>query len=93
MKRVYVYCEGQTEKQFVDIVLKQYMQNKGLEMTPTIAGDGRKSKRGGISGYAQAKRELQRLCHEHRNETVTTMIDLAPNFGKEFTCPRRSLHE
>ena len=82
MIRLYVYCEGQTEKHFVDLLLRDFLSSKGIETIPLIAGDCRNGRHGGITGYQQVKKELTRLCREHKNETVTTMVDLAPNFGK-----------
>lgn len=78
MTNLYVYCEGQTEKTFIDDLLSPFLADKGIFTIPIICGDGRSGKKGGIWNYQQVIRELTRLCHEHPNEFVTTMIDYSP---------------
>lgn len=78
MTNLYVYCEGQTEKTFVDDLLSPFLADKGIYAIPIICGDGRSGKKGGIWNYQQVIRELTVLCHEHPNEFVTTMIDYSP---------------
>lgn len=78
MTNLYVYCEGYTEKTFVDGLLSPFLADKGIFTIPIICGDGRSGKKGGIRNYQQVIREFTRLCHEHPNEFVTTMIDYSP---------------
>jgi len=76
---VYIYCEGQTEETFVNEVLTPYMfQNASLYFKPVICQTKQtpqKKYKGGIVSYLKAKKEIQRLCKEHHNECVTTMLD------------------
>ena len=72
--RLYVYCEGQSEKIFADRLLAPFFRKDGIEIKVILANN----KKGGIANYAQFKRELIRLCDEHSNEYVTTMIDYSP---------------
>ena len=79
MKRLYILCEGQTEEDFVGIVLGPYLQNVGVIAIPIICTTKRtptKKYKGGVSSFNKIKKELQRLCGEHPNELVTTMFDL-----------------
>ncbi|MDR2166847.1 MAG: DUF4276 family protein, partial [Clostridiales bacterium] len=79
MKRVYILCEGQTENDFVEIILNPFLQNVGVIAIPIICTTKRtpsKKYKGGISSYGKIKKELMRLCGEHPNELVTTMFDL-----------------
>ena len=79
MKRLYILCEGQTEEDFVNIILSPYFQNIGVIVTPIICATKRTSTRkyrGGVSSFGKIAKELQRLCGEHPNELVTTMFDL-----------------
>jgi len=79
MKRLYVLCEGQTEEDFVNIILNPYLQNAGILTTPIVCMTKRtsmKKYKGGVSNFNKIKKELQRLCGEHPNEMVTTMFDL-----------------
>ena len=79
MKRLYILCEGQTEEDFVSIVLSPYLQNVGVIAVPIICMTKRtptKKFKGGVSNFNKIKKELMRLCGEHPNEMVTTMFDL-----------------
>ena len=79
MKRLYILCEGQTEEDFVNIILNPYLQNAGVIVIPIICTTKRtpfKKYKGGVSSFPKVKKELQRLCGEHPNELVTTMFDL-----------------
>ena len=78
MKRLYVLCEGQTEEDFIGIVLGPYLKGFGIITTPIICTTKRTSTRkyiGGVSNYSKIKKELMRLCGEHPNEMITTMFD------------------
>ena len=79
MNRLYILCEGQTEEDFVSIILSPYLQNLGIVVIPIICTTKRtptKKYKGGVSSFAKVKKELQRLCGEHPHEMVTTMFDL-----------------
>jgi len=79
MKRLYILCEGQTEEDFVRIILNPYLQNINVIAIPIICTTKRTPTRkykGGVSSFNKIKKELLRLCGEHPNEMVTTMFDL-----------------
>ncbi|MCL2558785.1 MAG: DUF4276 family protein, partial [Treponema sp.] len=79
VRRLYILCEGQTEEDFVSIILGPYLQNKNIVAVPIICTTKRtpiKKHKGGVSSFGKIKKELARLCNEHPNETVTTMFDL-----------------
>jgi len=79
MKRLYILCEGQTEDDFINIVLTPYLHSVGIVAIPIICATKRtysKKYKGGVSSYGKIKKELIRLCMEHPNEMVTTMFDL-----------------
>ena len=78
MKRIYVYCEGQTEESFVNNLLTDYFSQKEIQVTPIICTTKRTSVRkfkGGISSFEKFSKELKIICKQHPNEKVTTMID------------------
>jgi len=94
MKRLYVLCEGQTEDDFVRIILSPYLQNMGVTTKAIICTTKRtltKKYKGGVSHYDKIRNELMRLCGEHPNEMVTTMFDLyglpkdTPGLGNDLT--------
>lgn len=78
MPTLYVYCEGPSERDFVNRVLCPYLSNKGIFAIPFICTTGKKEGnvyKGGISKYPKIQKELRKICGEHKNEYVTTMID------------------
>lgn len=94
MKRLYILCEGQTEEDFVSIVLNPYLQSLEIVAIPIICKTKRtptKKHKGGVSSFGKIKKELVRLCGEHPNEMVTTMFDLyalphdTPGLGNGLT--------
>lgn len=72
--RVYVFCEGQTEEQFVARILRPAFQARGIELTPIIFRTSR-SARGGVTSYGKVKWQIETKCKEDRGAWVTTMID------------------
>jgi hypothetical protein len=84
MSRLYIYCEGHTEKIFVDKILVPFLGYRGIVVQTIMAARGIGGNRGGIAQYNQVKRELTNICNEHPNEHVTTLIDYSPVFGLPF---------
>jgi hypothetical protein len=79
MKRLYILCEGQTEEDFVRIILNPYLHGVGVDAIPIQCETKRtptKKHKGGVSSYGKIKKDLLKLCGEHPNEMVTTMFDL-----------------
>lgn len=79
-KRGLVLVEGQTEEQFVNACLAPYLLAKGLILErPTIVTTrrvaGGPNFKGGISGYGQVQRDLQRLLHDGHASVITTVLD------------------
>ena len=78
MKKVYIYCEGQTEEAFVNNVLYPYFFNNDIYVCPIICSTKRtasKKYKGGILNYGKMKHELPIICKSHPHEIVTTMFD------------------
>lgn len=87
MIRVYVFCEGQTEANFVSSVLAQPVFEYGVELIPLLFSTSTNFK-GGISSYGKVKNQVTRMCKEHPQEYVTTLIDY---YGLPTDFPERSL--
>jgi len=80
MKKVLVYVEGQTEETFVrDVLAPHLAQRCQLHLIPTLARTKRtkagQTFKGGITSYAQVKRDIHRLLGDSSAALVTTMID------------------
>ncbi len=77
-KRVYIYCEGQTEETFVKRILSSYLAGVGIYAYPVAAATkrtARKKFKGGVTTYDRIKHQLEMLCKQYESELVTTMID------------------
>lgn len=78
MKRLVVYCEGNTEAKFVEAVLRPYFLSFDAHVTSRICETKRtptKKYTGGGSDYCKIKRELSGFCKSDRNAMFTTMFD------------------
>ena len=76
-EEVIIYCEGQTEESFVNVVLSPYFSNMNINVKPMIhktKNTGIKAYKGGVGNYEQIKTELIRFC-QNPNFVVTTMFD------------------
>lgn len=77
--RLYVTVEGQTEKAFVDAVLKPHLAGRDIEVRARVVVTNRKlSKRGGVLDFERIRSDLERLMRQESQSDArfTTMIDL-----------------
>jgi len=79
MKRIYIYCEGQTEESFVNELLYTPFLAKGILLVPIICETKREiaglKYKGGVSVYSKMRAELVKLCRSHQHEYVTMLFD------------------
>lgn len=78
MKKVYIYCEGQTEEAFINEILYPYFFGINILIIPIICATkrtGTKKHKGGVSDYNKIKKELTILCKQHKSEILTSMFD------------------
>jgi hypothetical protein len=85
MNRVLVIVEGPTEQTFVRNVLAPYLAATGVMVSPRILG--RPGKKGGISGFIQARNEIVAILKEDTNRFCTTMFDY---YGMPDSWPGRA---
>ncbi len=83
VRRLYIVCEGQTEEEFVKLVLRDHFCNiTGAEAIPILpsnrVGSNRRRHKGGWTSYVKLRDVLYREMEEkHSDETwFTTMLDL-----------------
>jgi len=98
MKRIYVFCEGHTEESFVNNLLSDYFFKKEIEIIPIVCETKRtptKKFKGGISNFQKFSQELKRICKQHYNEKVTTMIDYygLPNDFPDINSPEPDIYK
>jgi Domain of unknown function (DUF4276) len=71
MKRLIIICEGQTEKEFCNDVLRPYFFTKGYHLeTPLI-----KQTKGGIVPWNILKEQIEKHLIQDTSSFVTTFID------------------
>ncbi len=98
MKRVYIYCEGQTEEAFINEILYPYFINLNIVVSPIVCTTKRtvsEKFKGGVVDYFKIKKELTILCRQHRNESFTTMFDyygMAAN-TPNISCETQNIYE
>jgi len=83
--RVNIIVEGQTEETFVNRILREELGPCGISISARSVETKRKKsrfdrsteiRRGGLSKYAKAKKDIQRWLREDRSAYLTTMFDL-----------------
>lgn len=79
MKRVLALVEGQTEEQFIKLLVNPCLEAMGILMTPIILKSKRVVNgpdfRGGIIPYPRAKKQIIELLNDKDAVAVTTMFD------------------
>jgi hypothetical protein len=74
MKRVHIFCEGQTEDVFVREVLRPYFNNRQIWLNPIILRSSSRG-RGGVYSYPKIKRQVENLCKEDPTAIISTLLD------------------
>ena len=79
--RLNFVVEGQTERRFVENTLRPHLATRSILVVARCVATSRKRGRkysGGIQGYAQTKRDIERWIREDQNSDArfTTMFDL-----------------
>lgn len=91
MKRVLALVEGQTEERFAKTVLQPHLLARGVYLQPTLLATKRVKSgpnfKGGISSFAQVRRDLAQLLRDTNASLVTTMFDLygLPNDWPDYS--------
>ncbi len=71
MKRLIIICEGQTEQEFCNDVLRPYFLSKNIQIDfPKIKETG-----GGIVAWKVLKNQIEMHLKQEQSATVTTLID------------------
>lgn len=74
MSRVLALVEGQTERAFLDSVLKPHLASAGIYLSARVSGKPGKQK-GGVRPFASVARELSALLKQDGEAYLTTMFD------------------
>ena len=89
MSRLLVHVEGETEEDFVKEVLRPYLCDRGYsEVSARLMGNARqRSRRGGIKGWAEVRKDILGHLKQDAGRLVTTMVDY---YGLPQTWPGRN---
>src|SRR5580704_3085000 len=76
MARLLIHVEGQTEKDFVNKVLRDHLVDQGYySIDARIVGDARQRQRGGICKWPSARNDIVKHLREDPDCMATTMVD------------------
>ena len=77
MARLLVHVEGQTEEDFVNFVLRDYLLHCGYQsVSARIIGNARlRRRRGGIRPWLMVRKDIVNHLHEDPGCVATTMVD------------------
>jgi hypothetical protein len=77
MERLLVHVEGQTEEDFVNVVLRDYLLHCGYQsVSARIIGNARlRRRRGGIRPWPAVRKDIVNHLHEDPGCVATTMVD------------------
>ena len=77
--RLYVFVEGQTEREFLSSVLTGHLAQFCVDVRPRVVVTNRKKgRRGGVMSYANFRSDVDRTMKDDAQPDAyfTTMIDL-----------------
>ncbi len=88
MSRLLIHVEGQTEKNFVDQLLREFLIGHGyFSVAARLQGHAQlKSHRGGGRAWSGVKKEIRRHLSEDEGVVVTTFVDF---YGLPTSWPSR----
>ena len=77
MSRLLVHVEGETEETFVNELLRPYLYDRGYSaVSARLMGNARqRSRRGGIKGWAEVRKDILGHLKQDVGRLVTTMVD------------------
>lgn len=75
MRGIYILCEGQTEEEFINSVLRPYLNDQKIFDVRPILMSTSKGHKGGDVKYQRLKHHIDKLLSRERDIFVTTFID------------------
>ncbi len=88
MKIIYIIVEGQTEEEFVKMIVTPYLRGHNIYDVRPIKIQTSKSHKGGFVNYSHLKNDVLRLLKQQKDIIVSTLVDFfripgsIPNFTK-----------
>lgn len=88
MSRILVHVEGQTEEDFVNLVLAEHLGMQGYEVRARLLGNARqRGRRGGIRNWESVRKNILRHLKGDQGAIATTIMDY---YGLPKTSPGRA---
>jgi hypothetical protein len=75
MRAIYIICEGQTEEEFVNAILRPYFNSHQVYDVRPILMSTSKGHKGGDVKYDRLKSNIDKLLLSEQDILVTTFID------------------
>jgi hypothetical protein len=75
MRGIYILCEGQSEEEFVNSILRPYLNRFEIYDVRPILMSTSKGNKGGDVTYSRLKINIEKLLNSEANILVTTFID------------------
>lgn len=75
IRGIYIICEGQTEEEFVNNILRPYFNSHKVYDIRAILMSTSKGQKGGDVKYDRLKFNIHQLLHREKDVVVTTFID------------------
>lgn len=75
IRAIYIICEGQTEEEFVNGILRPYFNTQQIYDVRSILMTTSKGHKGGDVKYARLKFNIDKLLYRETDILVTTFID------------------
>ncbi len=75
MRAIYIICEGQTEEEFVNGILRPYFNSHHIYDVRAILMSTSKGHKGGDVKYDRLKHNIDKLLNSEKDILVTTFID------------------
>lgn len=75
MRAIYIICEGQSEEEFVNTILRPHFNNYGIYDVRPILMSTSKGHKGGDVKFDRLKFNIEKLLNREHDVIVTTFID------------------
>lgn len=80
MKYLLIIVEGQTEQEFVNEILREYLVNRGVPCVSARLIRTSRNGRGGFVNFDHLKKDITKILNSEKDAMVTTFVDY-------FRCP------
>ena len=84
MRAIYIICEGQSEEEFVNTILRPHFNNYGIYDVRPILMSTSKGHKGGDVKFDRLKFNIEKLLNREHDVIVTTFIDYVEELANQW---------